>query len=120
MEFKKAITRGDIFVIELNEDHVDASNVREFRETIHILIKQHSRVVFNMNKIKFVDSSGLGAMISCQRLLNVQHGEFRLCNMTGSVKALFELMRMERVFFIHETQEQALNAFDKTDLSTVI
>ena len=64
-----------------------------------------------MSKLQFIDSSGLGALISCQRILKSQHGQFRLSCLTVAVVALFDLMRMNRVFQIHETCEEAVKAF---------
>ncbi len=111
MELNARLEGDEVLVIELREDNLDAGNVREFREAVHAMIQNRHRVVFDMVGVKFVDSSGLGAMISCQRMLNAQHGEFRLCNMKGSVRALFELMRMHRVFHIHASRDEAVAAF---------
>ncbi len=112
MEIRSKIEGSNVLVIELREDNLDASNVRVFREVVQSLIQSRNRVVFDMSYIKFVDSSGLGALISCQRLLNSRQGEFRLCSMSVTVRALFELMRMHRVFHIHVSREDALNAFE--------
>jgi anti-sigma B factor antagonist len=97
--------------IRLNEDHLDAANVKDFKEAIAPLLEQSERVVFDMSQIKFVDSSGLGALIACLRQTHKQQGDFKLCAMSKPVCALFELMRMHRVFSIHETLEDALRAF---------
>ena len=111
MEVISKIEGDQVLVLELNQDSLDASNVREFRETVHGLIQKRSRVVFDMTKLQFVDSSGLGALISCQRVLKSQHGQFRLCAMSVPVLALFDLMRMNRVFQIHLTRNEAILAF---------
>jgi anti-sigma B factor antagonist len=105
------IQGDDILVIQVQEDNLDASNVRAFREAVQALIKDKTRVVLDMSHLKFVDSSGLGALISCLRDTNGRKGDFRLSNMSRSVLALFELMRMHRVFSIHETVEGAVASF---------
>jgi anti-sigma B factor antagonist len=102
---------NQILLIELSEETLDASNVREFRDVIQAMIQHQTRVIFDMSSVKFVDSSGLGALISCQRHLNGRRGEFRLCAMSTSVRALFDLMRMNRIFHIHVTRDDAVNAF---------
>jgi anti-sigma B factor antagonist len=105
------IQGDDVLVILVQEDNLDASNVRAFRESMQALIKDKTRVVLDMSNLKFVDSSGLGALISCLRDTNGRKGDFRLSNMSRSVLALFELMRMHRVFSIHETAEGAVASF---------
>lgn len=103
--------QGPVLVIEIKEDNLDASNVREFRDAMQQMIKDQTKVVLNMVNLKFVDSSGLGALISCLRDTNSRKGDFRLSNMSRPVLALFELMRMHRLFSIHETAEGAINSY---------
>ena len=70
MELNGRIEGQDVLVIELREDNLDASNVREFRDAMQSLMQDHSRVVLDMAGVQFVDSSGLGALISCLRQAN--------------------------------------------------
>ena len=102
---------NDVLVIELRESQLDASNVREFKDAIQAMVRSSSRVVLDMSGVTFVDSSGLGALISCLRMLNGRRGDFHLCAMNKSVRVLFELMRMHRVFSIHETRADAVRSF---------
>jgi anti-sigma B factor antagonist len=112
MELNGRIEGNDVLVIELREDNLDASNVREFRDVVQSLMQERTRVVLDMSGVKFVDSSGLGALISCLRQLNSRRGDFRLCEMSRTVRALFELMRMHRVFNIHDTRADAVTSFN--------
>ncbi len=111
MKLINRIQGDDIVVIEIQEDNLDASNVREFREEMQKLIKDKNRVVLDMSALKFVDSSGLGALISCLRDTNSRKGDFRLSSLSRSVLALFELMRMHRVFSIHDNADSAVSSY---------
>ena len=111
MKLKEVSTDNDVLLIELNEGNLDASNAREFRDSIQLMMRERTRVVLDMAGVKFVDSSGLGALISCLRLLNGREGDFRLCAMSKPVRALIELMRIDRVFNIHTTREEAIRSF---------
>ena len=111
MENSYSVQGNDVLVIECSQENLDASNVRDFRENMKTLIKDRSKVVLDMSQIKFVDSSGLGALIACLRDVNSRKGDFRLCGMSRSVLALFELMRMHRVFSIHDTASHAVESF---------
>jgi len=108
--FDRTADNGTL-VIECRGDNLDASNVRDFREDMKRLMKDHTHVVLDMSRMKFVDSSGLGALIACLRDANGRKGDLRLCAMSRPVRALFELMRMHRVFCIHETVENAVASF---------
>lgn len=92
-------------------DELDASNSGEFKRDIAPLLQSHSRVVLDLSQLNFVDSSGLGAMLSCLRQLSSKGGDLKLCCMSKPVRALFELVRMHRIFDIYDTKEEAVNAF---------
>jgi anti-sigma B factor antagonist len=112
MELKSKIEGDNVLVIDLREDNLDASNVREFKDAVQALMQDRTKVVLDMSGVKFVDSSGLGALISCLRVLNGRRGDFRLCELTNTVRALFELMRMHRVFNIHASRDEAVRSFN--------
>lgn len=111
MDLKSSVEDNNTLVIELRTDNLDASNVREFKDAVQALIHEQNRVVLDMSAVKFVDSSGLGALISCLRLLNTRRGDFKLCAMSKPVRALFELMRMHRVFNIYDARTEAVKSF---------
>jgi anti-sigma B factor antagonist len=111
MELKGKNEDNDVLAIALHEDNLDASNVKEFKDAVQAMMHERTKVVLDMSEVKFVDSSGLGALISCLRLLNGRRGDFKLCAMSKTVRALFELMRMHRVFNIYDTREDAVRSF---------
>ena len=111
MEFTSQVENTDVLVIGFKNDNLDASNVREFKDTLQTLIADHRKVVLDMSSVRFVDSSGLGGLISCLRLLNNRSGDFRLCSMSAAVRALFELMRMHRVFIILASRDDAIRSY---------
>jgi anti-sigma B factor antagonist len=111
MELKSELMANNVLVVHMYVDNLDAGNVREFKDAIVPLIGERNQVVLDMTSVKFVDSSGLGVLISCLRLANSRGGDFRLCALSATVLALFELMRMHRVFNIHNTCDEALRSF---------
>lgn len=112
MNIKHKIEGGNVLVLELEVEHLDAANVRTIKEQLSQLMQDHKNVVMDMSQLQFVDSSGLGALISCLRQAKAANGDFRLCNMTQTVRSLFELMRMHRVFNIYESRPQAVRSFE--------
>jgi anti-sigma B factor antagonist len=90
---------------------LDAGNAGEFKRDIAPLLEAHAKLVLDLSRVRFVDSSGLGAFISCLRKLNAKGGDLKLCGMSKQVRAVFELVRMHRVFDICETREEAVHAF---------
>ena len=91
--------------------NLDAGNVREFKDEALPRLTDAKKVVFDLSRIQFVDSSGLGAILSALRKVNSNGGELKICGMTRTVHALFELVRMHRVFDIHKERDDAIKAF---------
>ena len=102
---------GDVAIAELPVEELDASNAGEFKRDIAPLLEAHTKLVIDLGRLRFVDSSGLGAFISCLRKLNAKGGDLKLCGMSKQVRAVFELVRMHRIFDIFGTREEAVRAF---------
>jgi len=104
---------ADIAVLVIPGDRLEAKKAAEFKHQIKPILQKHHRVVFDMSQLLFVDSSGLGAILSCLRQLNDDGGDLKLCAMTKQVRAIYELVRMHRVFEIFQTKDDAIRAFQR-------
>src|ERR1019366_7756967 len=101
----------NITVAGVPGDELDASNAGEFKRDIAPVLEANTKLVLDLSRLRFVDSSGLGAMLSCLRQLSAKSGDLKLCGMSRQVRALFELVRMHRIFDIYGTREEAVKAF---------
>jgi anti-sigma B factor antagonist len=102
---------GDVTVVVLTGAQLDASTTVEFKNSIAPVLAEHSQIVFDLSYLGFVDSSGLGALLSCLRHVQAKGGDLKLCGIAKPVRALFELVRMHKIFQIFEAQEGAIRAF---------
>lgn len=102
---------GDVEVVTLLGEHLDAGNTKEFKRDIAALVQPNAKVVMDLGKITFVDSSGCGAILSYLRQLKSAGGDLKLCSVTKAVRSLFELVRMHKVFDIFNTKEEAVKAY---------
>lgn len=95
-------------VVAFPVDNLDAGNVKDFRSAIQEVAERYDTVVLDMRRLTFVDSSGLGALLSCLRTMTGKKGQLLLFGMSRPVRALFELVRMHRIFSIYNSLEEAL------------
>jgi anti-sigma B factor antagonist len=102
---------GAVTIATLHRDELDASNVNDFKRDVAPMLAENSNVILDLSHLRFIDSSGLGAMLSCLRQLNAKGAELKLCGMSKAVRGVFELVRMHRIFDIYDTREQAVSAF---------
>lgn len=104
-------TIDDITVLEIPMDALDAGNVVEFKNDIAPILDKCDFVIFNMSRIKFIDSSGIGAILSCLRKLHSQGGALSMFGVKDQVVQLFKLVRIDRIIEIHPTKNSAIRAF---------
>lgn len=102
---------NDVAVVTIPVAELDAANTAEFKRDMAPVLDTHAKVVLDLTRLRFVDSSGLGSFISCLRKLNEKQGDLKLCGMSKQVRAVFELVRMHRILDIHATREEATRAF---------
>jgi anti-sigma B factor antagonist len=100
-----------IQVVEIDSRAVDASNAQELKTHLAPLLKPEARLVLDLARVGFIDSTGLGVLVSCLRQIHGTGGEIKLGSLTKPVRALFELVRMHRVFEIFNTSEEAVRSY---------
>ena len=104
-------TIEDVLIVELEGERLDGGNVDEFKKNIKPFIEGTSKMVIDLKQIRFVDSSGLGSILSCLRQMNAKSGDLKICGISKSVRVLFELIRLHRIIDILNTREEAIKAF---------
>ncbi|WP_300670127.1 STAS domain-containing protein [Desulfoluna sp.] len=107
LETKK---EGGVFIIRSLESRMDAKVAVDFRAEIARHIDDGNKhIVFNVGGINFIDSSGLGAIVSCLKHVG-REGELVIAEADETVLSMFKLTRMDRVFRIYETEREAIQA----------
>jgi anti-sigma B factor antagonist len=101
----------DVAVVGVNIEQFDASNAGDFKRQMAPVLQQSSRIVLDLGRVKFVDSSGCGAILSCLKHATEAGGDLKLCQVTRAVRTVFELIRLHRICEILDTREQAVQAF---------
>jgi anti-sigma B factor antagonist len=116
-------------VIRPVTEWLDISVAGEFRTAMVDLIKAgHQNLVVDLGAVTFIDSSGLGALVSALKMLKtgrdrrtrprpeesrrpVARGDVRLAALQPPVVSLLEIIRMNRVFASYLTVEHAVDSF---------
>lgn len=96
----------------LLQGRFDASNCSEVQNVCKELLTQSSRLVFDCAELEFLDSSGLGAIVSCLRKAIEAGGDLRLSGLNNNISMLFELTKAQRLFSIYNDCTEALVSFN--------
>lgn len=107
--------KSGIAIISFQCESLDAGNIKKFREEITPVLESADHVLIDMSKLSFVDSSGLGALLTCYRSLTTRDSDLRLFGLSKPVLALFELVRMHRLFSIYENRDEAIADIELCD-----
>jgi len=102
---------NDVEVLKL-EGRLDASSAKDIKEKIELLTKgNRMKVVIDMGGIDFIDSSGLGSLVSSLRSVNKLGGDIKISALQDQVRAIFELTRLHRIFGIYDDSDAAAKSF---------
>ena len=110
MDIAPEIVDG-VAVVTVPVEELDASNAPEFKRAMAPVLEANAKVVLDLSRLRFIDSSGLGTFLTFLRAVNAKGGDLKLCRMTRPVRTMFELVRMHRMLDIFETQDEAVRAF---------
>jgi anti-sigma B factor antagonist len=104
--------KGSVVLIEVKEERLDAHNSGELKSRMLSLFEEgKNNIVVALHDVRFVDSSGLGALVSGFKNASARNGNLKLCGLQSQVKSMFELTRLHRVFEIFPDTAEALASF---------
>jgi anti-sigma B factor antagonist len=106
------VKRGSVCVVIPHVKKIDASIAVEFKKKMIEIVKSgENRLVLNLQEVDFIDSSGLGALVSVYKSAG-PNGAIKLFHVKDSVRSIFELTRLDRVFGIHVSEEGAVESLE--------
>lgn len=97
-------------IIMPREAHLDASNYRDFKNALEPIMESGRHIVLDLESVDFIDSSGIGALLTCLRQVTAKGAAFRMCNVSEQVRSIFSLVRMERIAPLDQSRDEAINA----------
>ena len=105
--------RDGVTLVKPEGERLDLEVSVEFRAALLNAIAAGQRqLVVDLADIAFIDSSGLGALVSALKALRAhKEGDIRLASLQQPVVALLEVTRLNRVFASYPTAEQAVQSF---------
>lgn len=94
-------------ILQPLEESIDSSVATAFKSRIIDEIqKGHHRIVLDLSQVHFMDSSGLGAIVSILKTLG-EDGKLTLCHVHATIRSLFRLTRFERIIPICDSVDEA-------------
>lgn len=103
---------GKVVILMVKEERLDAHNSDQLKQELSRLFNEgKAGVVVDLKEVRFIDSSGLGALVSGFKNASARQASLKLSSLQSQVKSMFELTRLHRVFDIYQTIDEAIDAF---------
>lgn len=105
--------KGEVVILDISGE-IDLYNAPEIKDIINKLIEQKKyNVVINLKDVTYIDSSGIGALISSLSNLKKYQGGLKIINVFASVRKVFELTKLTSFFDIYDNEDDSVNAFQR-------
>lgn len=111
---------GDVTVLDMDGNiRIGGSNVA-LQKAIRTLVDQgRNQIVLNLARVAYIDSSGLGELISAYVTLNKNGGQIKLLHLTQRLHELMTITKLLTVFDVYDDESQAVGSFKRNDAIAV-
>jgi anti-sigma B factor antagonist len=111
MGFSQMKGSNGVTVVQVDGQLI-VGNRQELKELVQAALDRGDRrLLIDFSGTGYIDSSGLGALVSISKRIREAGGELRLAGLNDDLRSLFELTKLDTWFTISETSEQALASF---------
>ena len=111
MAFNARKHPGGVVVVEVDGQLI-VGNRQELKQKVLDALEAGSRkFLIDFTKTGYIDSSGLGVLVSLSKKIRDEGGDLRLAGLNDDLKTLFELTKLDTLFAITDSASEALAAF---------
>jgi len=103
---------GDVTVLDLSGKITIGEGSVSLRSAIRRLIEEgKKKILLNLAQVSYVDSSGIGELVSSYTTIGRENGQLKLLNLTQKIQDLLAITKLLTVFDVYEDEQTALNSF---------
>lgn len=108
----KVSERYEAIVIELKGNVLGGPEANEYSDTIKKFLSEGKKnIVIDLGEVKFMNSSGLGMLISGLTTVNKENGKLKLANVEEKIHSLLVITKLVTIFESYPSVEEALASF---------
>ena len=103
---------GDITILDMDGRITIGEGSVALRTAIRRLLEEgKKKILLNLAKVGYIDSSGIGELVSSYTAINKESGQLKLLNLTQKLQDLLTITKLLTVFDVYESEEEALASF---------
>lgn len=100
---------NDVLILKLSGSLVASAAEGLKEQTTKLIEKKYRFILFDLSKVDFIDSSGLGACIACNRELAACNGLLACAALTENVRKVFHMTRADQKILVFAGRQDAVN-----------
>ena len=103
---------GDVIILDMEGKITIGEGSVAVRSAIRRLLEEgKKKILLNLAGVSYVDSSGIGELVSSFTTINREGGQLKLLNLTQKIQDLLAITKLLTVFDVYEDEASALNSF---------
>ena len=104
--------QDDVMVLELSGKIMGGPDFEKFKDEIAAILEAGSKkVVLDLGGVPWINSTGLGILITGYHSVKAAEGQLKICNVKERVLSIFYISQLENIFDVFETREEAIASF---------
>lgn len=108
---------GNVSVLHL-KGRLDLASGAGLKDQIkHLVDSNRNLIHMNLSEVDFINSSGLGVLVSIMKETRLHKGRLTLSNLASYVQEIFEITQLSHIFELFTTEEEALNSYQSVSVS---
>lgn len=110
---------GSVTIVDIRGRIVLGEESAALRALVSNLLSEgHKKILFNLGDVNYIDSAGLGYLISAFANVRKQKGELKLLNLTKNVQDLMQITKLYTVFDVMDEEAAAVKSFGQSEAAT--
>ncbi len=103
---------GDVSVMDVSGRITLGEGSSTMRDALRDMVaKGQKKILLNLGDVSYIDSSGIGELVSGFTTIANQGGQLKLLNLTKRVKDLLQITKLYTVFEVHDDESAAIRSF---------
>ena len=106
---------GSVTILDIEGAIVFGEKSAALRALVgELLIKGHKKILLNLADVQYIDSSGIGSLVSAFTSVRKRGGELKLLKLTNRVQDVMQITRLNTVFDIMDDEAVAVKSFEQS------
>ena len=104
---------GDVTILDMDGKITIGEGSVALRTAIRRLLEEgKKKILLNLAKVNYIDSSGIGELVSSYTAIGKEQGQLKLLNLTQKLEDLLTITKLLTVFDVYDSEEEALASFN--------